>query len=138
MADENARTPGDRLYLIRLACGDGVRNAEILKAFKARIQKRTGRIYHTNALSLLERNEQGWRIEDARILAAVDPKGRGPIWLSALEHAAPVERPQEFPPTAGGLDFAAAAGEVPAKTAAKKPTRHVAGAGRRGKPRGGR
>lgn len=77
-----AETPGDRLWLIRLACGDGFRKPEPLPLFAARVKRETGVDYHQASLSLLERMKQGWRLDDIRTLAAVDPKGRGPIWLA--------------------------------------------------------
>lgn len=79
-----AETSGDRLYLIRLACGDGLRTAEPLEAFAKRVKKATGVSYSPMTLSLLERMKQKWKVEDARVLAAVDPLKRGPAWLSAL------------------------------------------------------
>ncbi len=78
----NANTPGKRLYLIRLACGDGVRSAEPLKRFAARVKRETGATYHANALSLLERDEQGWRLADVDALWRVDPSKRGRVWLA--------------------------------------------------------
>lgn len=90
-----ADTPGKRLYQIRLACGDGARKPETLKKFAARVKAKAKVVYHTNALSLLERDEQGWKIEDARILARVDPRRRGAVWLSTLaddeQAAAPID-----------------------------------------------
>lgn len=78
----NADTPGKRLYLIRLACGDGVRSAESLKAFARRVLRETGAVYHANALSLLERDEQGWLVQDVETLWRVDPDKRGNVWLA--------------------------------------------------------
>lgn len=77
-------TAGDRLYKIRLACGDGTRKAEPLDAFARRVLGATGIEYDPSTISLLERMKQKWRIDDARAFAAVDPMERGPIWLSAL------------------------------------------------------
>lgn len=74
-------TPGQRLYLIRLACGDGMRKPEPMAAFVKRVKKATGEDYDTGAVSLLERDLQGWRIKDLNAFAAVDPKHRGPAWL---------------------------------------------------------
>lgn len=77
-------TAGDRLYLIRLACGDGVRDAEPLDAFAKRVKAATGRNYSAMTVSLLERMKQKWRLEDVSAFAAVDPLGRGEAWLSGF------------------------------------------------------
>lgn len=77
-----AETPGNRLYLIRLACGDGIRKAEPLRLFSERIKRETGEQYDPSTLSLLERDEQEWKVRDALVLAAVDPKARGDRWLA--------------------------------------------------------
>lgn len=77
-------TAGDRLYQIRAACGGGMRDPMPMKAFVARVKKRTGATYHANTISLLERNEQGWRLTDVITLSAVDPDQRGAVWLSCL------------------------------------------------------
>lgn len=37
--------------------------------------------YDTGAISLLERDEQGWRLKDMNAFAAVDPLKRGAPWL---------------------------------------------------------
>lgn len=77
-----AQTPGNRLYLIRLACGDQVRKAESLEDFSARVYKATKRQYDPSALSRLERMKQGWDLTDVHVLASVDPLKRGPVWLA--------------------------------------------------------
>lgn len=76
------KTPGDRLFLIRLACGDGFKSAEPMPKFAQRVLEKTGRKYHDAALSLLERMQQTWKLDDLNAFAAVDPKGRGPAWLA--------------------------------------------------------
>ncbi len=88
-------SPGERLYLVRLACGDGLRKAEAMTEFVVRVARRTGENYHPNAVSLLERNQQKWRLVDVRAFAAVDPVDRGEIWLSALSSAStwPAQKP---------------------------------------------
>jgi hypothetical protein len=80
-----ADSVGQRLFLIRLACGDGVRKAEPLPEFAERVQRGTGQAYHPSTISLLERMKQGWRLDDVRAFAAVDPLKRGAAWLSALD-----------------------------------------------------
>lgn len=87
MVDEAAETPGDRLYLIRLARGDGRRRAESLVVFVRHVLAVTGEKYHPTTVSMLERNQQTWRLDDVRAFAAVDPLRRGEVWLSALSDA---------------------------------------------------
>lgn len=84
-------TPGARLYQIRLACGDGVRKPESLRAFAERVFAATKRRYDPMAISLLERMEQGWKLDDVSALSVVDPLGRGAVWLSALSSPAGIE-----------------------------------------------
>ena len=55
-----------------------------MKAFAERVKKATGKVYDPSTISLLERDKQKWRLEDVRVLAAVDPLKRGAAWLSAL------------------------------------------------------
>lgn len=80
-----AETVGQRLYLIRLACGDGVRKAEPMKAFVARVKRVTKQHYDPMTISLLERMKQGWTLDDVERMAAVDPLGRTPAWLAGWE-----------------------------------------------------
>lgn len=75
-------TPGKRLYLIRLACGDGHRTAEPLVKFVARVKRLSGESYDPATISLLERDKQGWRLKDFEALAAADPMKRGAPWLA--------------------------------------------------------
>lgn len=79
---KEATTPGSRLFEIRLAYGDGVRTPEPLKAFSARVTRVTGELYHAATLSLLERMEQGWKLDDFNALAKLDKKQRGAPWLA--------------------------------------------------------
>jgi len=73
-------TPGERLHLIRRQYGD-LRKAESLKAFAARVEKATGVHYDPSTLSLLERMEQSWRLEDADTLCLLDKERRGSAWI---------------------------------------------------------
>lgn len=84
MALNEPASAGHRLYLVRLALGDGVRKPESMKAFAERVERTTGVHYDPATISLLETGGQKWKLEDARTLAAVDPMGRGAVWLSAL------------------------------------------------------
>lgn len=92
-------TPGARLFLIRLACGDGVRKAESMQDFSDRVKKKTGRYYDPATLSLLERMKQGWKLEDALTFASVDPLKRGAVWLSALHELSQAPETKEAPAT---------------------------------------
>lgn len=78
-------TPGARLYLIRLACGDGVRTAEPMREFAQRVKRATGADYNPMKISLLERMKQNWRLEDVTAFAAADPLGRGRAWLATFD-----------------------------------------------------
>lgn len=89
-------TPGSRLYLIRLACGDGVRTAESLAEFAKRVKRRTKMDYDPSTISLLERMKQKWKLDDVHAFAAVDPLGRGEAWLAL--NAPPEARPEQDEP----------------------------------------
>lgn len=89
-------TPGQRLFQIRLACGDGRRKPESLREFANRVARATGDTYQHAAISLLERDEQGWRLKDVHNFTAVDPLKRGECWLAfgdVEEVAVPMPRP---------------------------------------------
>lgn len=92
-------TTGHRLYLIRLACGDGVRKAEPLEAFAARVKRQTKAVYDPSTISLLERMKQNWRLDDAEAFAAVDPLRRGVGWLAfnLPPEAVPEESTEDAP-----------------------------------------
>lgn len=77
-----AGTVGSRLYQIRLACGDGLRKAESLADFAKRVKRMTKADYDPSTISLLERMKQGWRLDDVKHFAAVDPLKRGEQWLA--------------------------------------------------------
>lgn len=74
-------SPGKRLYLIRLACGDGLRRPESMRDFVLRVKKATGEAYDPSTVSMLERDAQGWRLKDMNAFASVDPLKRGGAWL---------------------------------------------------------
>lgn len=88
MSADETETAGDRLFLIRLARGDGRRRAESLADFVRHVLTATGEKYHPTTVSMLERNQQSWRLDDVRAFAAIDPLRRGEVWLSALRDAA--------------------------------------------------
>lgn len=77
-----SETPGQRVYKIRLALGDGVKNPMTLKDFAALITRATKTVIDPSALSRLENGGRGLSIDDAHAIAAIDPKRRGPVWLA--------------------------------------------------------
>jgi hypothetical protein len=77
-----AETVGQRLYLVRLAWGDGVRKPESLKSFSVRVKRTTKQHYDPMTLSKLERMKQTWKLEDVANFAMVDKLRRGERWLA--------------------------------------------------------
>lgn len=77
-----ADSAGQRLYLIRLACGDGRRKPLSLREFATYVEAATGAVYDHKTISLLERDQQGWRLKDVETFASVDPRARGAAWLA--------------------------------------------------------
>jgi hypothetical protein len=82
---EQSPTAGQRLYLIRLACGDGVRTPLSMREFAERVLAITGVEYQHATISMLERDKQEWRRKDLLTFAAADPLNRGPSWLGAFD-----------------------------------------------------
>lgn len=78
----SADTPGQRLYQIRLALGDGVKNAMRIEDFVALVKRVTGATYDPSAISRTENGGRKLTLEDAPIFAAVDPRHRGRNWLA--------------------------------------------------------
>lgn len=72
---------GDRLFLIRLACGESGR-PEAIKDFAERVERVTKAHYDPATISRLERGEQRWKLDDVRTFALVDPLKRGANWLA--------------------------------------------------------
>lgn len=81
---EASTTRGQRFYLVRLACGDGVRRAESMRAFVARVERETGLVIHPSVLSEIENDKASKTVtlEQIAAVAAVDPKHRGKLWLA--------------------------------------------------------
>lgn len=90
-------TPGQRLFQIRLACGDGHRKPESLREFAERVEAVTGVSYDHKTISLLERDGQGWRLKDVHAFSAIDPLKRGEHWL-AFGNQPSIEGPDLPPP----------------------------------------
>ncbi len=86
-------TVGDRLFLVRLAWGDGVRKPESLKSFSARVKRATKQHYDPMTLSLLERMKQTWKLEDVEAFVTVDRLKRTREWLAWGIEPEPAIRP---------------------------------------------
>jgi hypothetical protein len=87
VAPDSSLTIGQRLYLIRLACGDGVRKPESAADFSKRVEKATGQRYDQATISRLETGGRNWLLEDVDAFARVDPEGRGRAWLAGYADA---------------------------------------------------
>jgi hypothetical protein len=81
--DESA-TRGQRFYLVRLACGDGVRRPESMREFVQRVESATGVVVHASALSEIENDNPSKTVtlEIVAAVASVDPLRRGKLWLA--------------------------------------------------------
>lgn len=71
---------GDRLFLIRLACGGG--RPETVEQFVARVEGLTSVHYDPATISRLEAGKRKWTTKDVEVFAAVDPDQRGRSWLA--------------------------------------------------------
>lgn len=122
-----AETPGQRLYLIRLACGDGIRRAESLDDFSARIKRASGEVYDPATLSRLERGVQQWKLSDVETLARLDPLRRGRAWLATFDVSDEVPS-RASPERLAEADAIIAEAEASAKKAREKRHRRARGA----------
>lgn len=77
-----ADTPGKRVYLIRLALGDGFKVPMPMAAFAALLTERSGVAYDSSMISRMESGDRKVTLEDAPRLAALDPEHRGPGWIA--------------------------------------------------------
>lgn len=95
-------TLGERFYLVRLACGDGVRRPEPLRLFVERIKRETGEVIHASELSDIERNKpsKAVTVDHIKAVAAVDPKRRGLDWLVLGYEKGPAHAEPIIPPGA--------------------------------------
>ncbi len=84
-----AATPGQRVYLIRLAHGDGVKNPMPLAEFVALVKKRRGVTYDASAVSRMENGTRKVTLEDIDVLAPLDPLKRGKMWLAGWDESQP-------------------------------------------------
>lgn len=93
---------GDRVYMVRLELGDGLRNAMTLRDFDDVIESKSGRRIHASELSRIERGERPPIVEDAEAIAKADPRERGPAWLIwGNGNGGRAEKPDASPPQPG-------------------------------------
>lgn len=77
-----AETAGHRVYLVRLALGDGVRDPLPMRDFAARLARAGGKGYSASKVSDLETGKRRLSLNDATVIASVDPRTRGRAWLA--------------------------------------------------------
>ena len=84
-----ADSPGKRVYLVRLARGDGVKNPERLEDFAAALTTASGRRYDGSMVSRMENGGRGVSIRETELIAGLDPQHRGAAWIAYGEQKAP-------------------------------------------------
>jgi hypothetical protein len=97
-------TPAKRVYAIRLARGDGWKVPESMEAFAEAMtavgrKRRPELRYDSSKVSRIESGDRKVSIEDAEVLAAVDPLKRGAAWVAfgnAGDHSAVFVPPPEL------------------------------------------
>lgn len=77
-----AETVAQRVYLVRLALGDGVREPMRGADFAARLSAASGRKYTANTVSEMETEKRRVTLDDVDVIARLDPKQRGREWLA--------------------------------------------------------
>jgi hypothetical protein len=87
----DTETIQQRLFLIRLALGGGVRPLPF-EELAARIAESSGHAYDVSALSRMETGKRKVSLEDVQAIAPLDPKGRGPAWLAFGEGLTPAQQ----------------------------------------------
>lgn len=94
-----AKTRGQRFYMVRLACGDGVRRPEPMRLFVARVEQATGIVIHASELSEIENDKPSKAVTADHIgaVAAVDPLKRGRDWLGWGEETKAPSIPEGVP-----------------------------------------
>lgn len=73
-------TVGQRVYLVRLACGDGVRKAMPMREF-AELLSGHDEPFHASRLSDIENDKSVPTLDEVERIAMVDPLKRGRDWL---------------------------------------------------------
>jgi hypothetical protein len=79
-----AETRGQRFFLVRLACGDGIRRPEPMREFVQRVARAAGLVIHPSVLSEIE-NDKATKtvtLDQIAAVASVDPLRRGKLWLA--------------------------------------------------------
>jgi hypothetical protein len=76
----DATTVGQRVYLVRLACGDGVRKAMPMREF-ADLLSQQGDAFYASRISDIENSISKPTIDEIDVIARVDPLKRGREWL---------------------------------------------------------
>jgi transcriptional regulator with XRE-family HTH domain len=71
-----ATTIGQRVYLVRLACGDGIRKAMPMREFAEVVG------FHPSRISDIENNKSKPSLDEVEALAHVDPLDRGRSWIA--------------------------------------------------------
>jgi hypothetical protein len=123
-------TPAKRVYAIRLARGDGWKVAEPMDVFAAAMTAVGKGRYDSSKVSRIESGERKVSIEDAEVLAAVDPLKRGAAWV-AFNQAGGFVPPatatghRSFPDPEAAPEAAPEAPSAPSPpaTAARRPPR---------------
>jgi hypothetical protein len=81
-------TPGQRVFRVRLARGDGVRRPQSQRRFAAELNKAavelgyTDRRYDSSEVSRMETGGLGIDLVDGAVVARIDPMKRGLTWLA--------------------------------------------------------
>lgn len=73
---------GGRIYLVRLALGDGMRTPMPMRRFAAALTEGSQRAYEASMISLLETGKRRASLEDIDAIARIDPQFRGRAWLA--------------------------------------------------------
>jgi hypothetical protein len=81
-----AETAAQRVYLVRLARGDGVREPEKQEEFAKALTKAAARLkikrnYDPATVSRMETGKRGLDFDDGLVVAALDPLDRGAPWV---------------------------------------------------------
>jgi len=77
-------TVGQRVYLVRLALGDGVRKALPMREFSELLSSHDD-AFHASRISDIENDKSAPSLEEVRRIAAVDPLRRGKVWLAGWD-----------------------------------------------------
>ena len=75
----NGLTVGQRVYLVRLACGDGVRKAMPMREFAQLVG------LHLSRISDIENGKSKPGLDEVERLADGDPLKRGKAWLAGWD-----------------------------------------------------